>query len=290
MQVPDDAGSLATGIIVGPNWTVPRLESIPHAVVRQVGLAKHGPAWQWKRAVNMNDSRRARRTTDYGSEVWQAIHFQAESDDVVPERFLAGREVAVAEAYAIYSDRGRRLQTESRILTGVGIEQIAYVAGIEPRIIQDYCLLFFDVLDKLEAKSWIGINVIKSPHEPVCHLQRLLYWSAYTGGWHVCEHWLSHYHRLGATHDLSTSDGRDLEQLELLLQLEAIASKTPERVIETAIKFGSLPSAKRPIERSVADLLTSQVNKHLQAALSHVESNPNAAASPQRRPAALRSA
>ena len=156
MHVPADAGPLVTGIIVGPNWVVRRLEEIPNEMVRVAGLARHGPAWRWKLAENMNDSRRARRTTDYGTEIWHAVRFQAESVDVVPNRLLDGRDVAVAEAFAIYCNRARRLQTESRILTGVGIEQVAYVSGIEPSVVEDYCSLFFDVLDKLRSRLWIA--------------------------------------------------------------------------------------------------------------------------------------
>lgn len=290
LQPTPGADSDTPGIIFKPSLEERRLEHIPKAAVRLAGLARHGPAWRWKLAEIMNGRRRARRTTDYGTEVWHAVRFQAQSADVVPSRYLEGYDVAVAEAYAIYCDPAQRLQTEARILTGVGIEQVAHESGNEPRVIRDYCSLFFDVLDKLPARSWIAANVIESPHEMDCHVRRLLYRSAYFGGWHACEYCLARYKSLGQPHDLSTADGRELEQLELLLQAEHVAVNDPERVSEITIKLGDLTAPKAHAEKSVAELLAAQVNRCLQAVLPPAEHETEVAAPSIPRSAVLISA
>jgi hypothetical protein len=285
-----DVGSNITGIIVSPNWSEPRLDEIPHDTVRMVGLSTHGPAWRWKLAQKLNDIRTALQTTDYGPEIWQAVRFLVHSPDVLPNRLLEGTDVAVAEAYAIYCDRRLRLQTESRILTGVGIEQVASVSGFEPRVIRDYCSLFFDVVDKLSARSWIATNVIESHHEPVCYVQRMLYRSAYLGGWQVCEHLLSRYDRLGESHDLSTADGRELTQLELLHQAERVCSEYPDRILDIGNKLGNLATSSRLREGSVAELSNIQVNNSLKAVLPVSESVPNVPVLSEKRSDDVRSA
>ncbi|TWU27919.1 hypothetical protein [Novipirellula artificiosorum] len=240
-----------------------RSERISQATVRLTGLTSHGPSWRWARAQNLVSKGTARRATDYGPILWQIVNHIGHVRDGLHDQLFGDRIIDVAAVEAIHYDPYRRLAIEARLLARMDPVEVAASVGLHPMIIDDYCDVFFDVMDRLDARSWIVTNIIESKHESVCYRRKALYRAAYFGGQGACDHMLTRMHLLGTTHDLTTLQGRELEQLELLILGEIIAETDRYRLATLKAKFGSLGGRPATTGVTVSQMLENRVTKYL---------------------------
>ena len=155
----------------------------------------------------------------------------------------------------IYNDRFRRLKLEARILAYRDPALAAELCDLQPGTVRDYCLIFFDVVDRLNAPRAIDGKVIHQKQHAADYVRKELYRQAYFGGPAVAEHWLEHLPFLAclAEHDLTTPEGIERERLELILAAShpATAWKDPKHIDANARVL-----ANQPVGRRLADLIT----------------------------------
>lgn len=132
------------------------------------------------------------------------------------------RSFSIRPLLAIKKDRIQRLSFEARVLAYRDIDLAAKASRIPTQVAHDYCSIFFDVANRLQAKGAIGCKVINATGERDDIVRCEMFSQAYFGGPLVVEHWLTSLPFLGSSvqHDLNTLEGIDREQLDL-----AVASR-----------------------------------------------------------------
>ena len=204
-----------------------------------------GASWRWKRANRFavkppgslpdGEDKLVRLTVDWirGTEL-----FLLNEDETLHD---------FAGAALINSNPEQRLAVEARLLSGQPISHVARLIRLKTITVQTFASLFFDVVDRLEAKGWILASVLGAEAEERSSLDRIVLKQSYIGGPVVCEQWLKHYHHLGIgeDHDIETQVGQVREQMELwcladqmpeslsILQLQVLREAAGKHSLET---------------------------------------------------------
>src|SRR6056297_1796183 len=242
---------------------------IGNEVVRLVGLRLDGPAWRWQTATRLAERRRARRGTDYGPVVWHAVHHLCGVRSELRAELLGDRKIQVRQAVEIHRNDSRRWAVEARLLAGESVDAVAAAAVVPSSLVHDYCDLFFDVLDRLQAKRWIVAKILDpAVTSPV---QRSLYRHAYFGGRHVCQRWLRLLGRLEDPVDLSTASGRDVERMRLAILAETVAEEDPQQMVKLMPKFRAKQNAGAQDRSTVSELITARVARRLRSCVDAVD-------------------
>lgn len=152
----------------------------------------------------------------------------------------------------ICQNRRKRLTLEARILACRNADHAAELCGLDSQTVRSYCLVFFDVLDRLEAPRAIEMQVLRDSSHAHDTVRRELYRQAYFAGPAVAEHWLEHLPFLGGDHDFSTQAGTDRATLELAI---AARELRPEGFAPQSLAAYARLVAKRPLSRPFADQL-----------------------------------
>jgi len=199
------------------------------------------PDWRWWHALDLSRGEQGPGTRRPGTyrpgtrdlTVRRLAEFLAGGKDFITDPNSRYR-FTVRPLLAIHDDWFRRLSLESRVLAYRDPALAAKACGIKTATVENYCLIFFDVLDRLDAPRAIDAKVIHDKRHAGDHMRRDLYCQAYRNGPIVLEHWLEHLPYLGQQldHDLDTPEGIERERLELALAAshQSTAWKNPRQM------------------------------------------------------------
>ena len=133
------------------------------------------PKWRLERVVQLISHRSVRSRPgqyddDYIQIYWRILLALAAAGDDEANRDAVFREypdVCAAHRFHYSPDLEQRQTLEARLLTDETFEQIASRYGVAPQVIDYYEKLFFDVRDRMHAKGWIAMMVLRRPR--TCH-------------------------------------------------------------------------------------------------------------------------
>lgn len=127
---------------------MPKLpEEQPTPFDRYIRKSSHcDPDWRWQRAAGAASRCSENRSRDLT--IWRLI--DALSDGTVWVTDPQNRfRFSIRSLLGIFHDRFRRLTLESRLLAYRDPALVAKACGITTETVESYCLIFFDVLDRL---------------------------------------------------------------------------------------------------------------------------------------------
>ncbi|WP_146458613.1 hypothetical protein [Rubripirellula tenax] len=151
-------------------------------------------------------------------------------------------------AVEIHENAELRLQVEARLLSKQPTERIAALSNVSSHAVETYIQLFFDVIGKMNARSWIASHVFDGHNGEPVSLTSVILQNSYRGGPIVCEHYLVHYRFVGVGihHDMSTEVGRQRVQLELDFQSFQPMQNLSLRQVSALHQLGSDEEFSRP--------------------------------------------
>ena len=227
-----------------------------------------GPDWRWREAQRIVERRKISTKADHGHVIWQLIRHLSGGRFSCPDEKLGLTKVEIEQVVAIHQSPDRRMELEARILARMNPIEVGQAMKLEPSVVRDYCDVYFDVLDQLQASHWIYPYIIDLKSVENSCLRRFLYRYAYAGGAHVCEHFLKQIQYLGEDHDLTTFEGREREQTELVLKLEELcdggmSNEDGEKLRKHAMILESLNKGTRDGQMLISQGYAAQVSKVL---------------------------
>lgn len=231
-------------------------------------LPTSGPDWRWARALELISTKRNASLGRDGPDIIRAISFIRQSlKDVTGARMkrLLKEDPALVLAVQIAIEGGRRqLELHCRVLAGESSGVIAVEMGLAKSIVQTYCLLFFDVAERLDATSFILHRVIGLPLSGPPTDESMMMACAYYHGPMTIKPWLDYLDHQCEAHDLTTAEGRMRESLELLraahildfhAEAPIVLAKRLRLLSETHAKMFRSRSAAEVISENVAGKL-----------------------------------
>ena len=119
-------------------------------------------------------------------------------------------------------DSIRILEIKARLLAGQSNAEIAGAIGFPAPAVATFAALFFDVPEKLRAKTWIVRQAIGLPYKQVLSVQAIMLSHAYQRGPAVIEPWMDYLAHVGEKHDLNTEEGRQRAWIDLLVDVQQL--------------------------------------------------------------------
>jgi hypothetical protein len=160
-----------------------------------VNLARDNPQrppdWRWLKASKYVEASRIMPRSHRDRLIWEAVEFQQRLRTLPPDEEEAEFEIVglhsdfplVAAAYDTYNNSGStgfRWEIEARILAQEPFESIALKCATPPEVIGVYEQLFFNVLDRLQARTWIlNYAIGRSIHVGMTERDYDLLWKLY---------------------------------------------------------------------------------------------------------------
>lgn len=231
-------------------------------------LPMSGPDWRWARAMELVTSEKNASLNRDGRDIVRAIRFiRTTMKDHTGKKIkrLLKIDPDLVMAVKFRNEGGRReLELQCRMLARQRAGVIALEMGLTKTIVETYCLMFFDVADRLGAKSYISRNVIgMQPAQPPTS-EMLMMACAYHHGPLMIGPWLDFLDHQGEAHDLKTDIGRQREALELLEavhglpnddQIQSSLLKRAKIIFETRPKMFRDRSVEPGLSKTVSQLL-----------------------------------
>ncbi|MES2793560.1 MAG: hypothetical protein V4719_28360 [Planctomycetota bacterium] len=235
-------------------------------------LPTSGPDWRWARALEIISSGKNASLERDGPDIVRAIGFIRKTCEVVtakPMRRLFKDDPDLALAYRFANEGGHReLELQCRILARESSGVIAVEMGLTKSIVETYCLMFFDVTERLKARGFILHRVIQIPLAAPMAPETLMLLCAYNHGPLVIEPWLDYLEHQCEAHDLNTPQGRLRESMELLVTAHGLALDAETHL--SLVKHGNLIFQTRPNmfrQRSVEQVFSENVSRRLDETL-----------------------
>ncbi|MCM2371902.1 hypothetical protein [Aporhodopirellula aestuarii] len=201
-----------------------------------------GPVWRWQRARSVVTHGVVAANVDYGSEFWQVVDYRRGAPFDARTHYRGDHLLDIAAAETIFHDPATRLNVEARLLARLPPDVVAVRSGLATQTVRDYCDVYFDVLDSLDAKAWLACHVFDRDGKPVSDLHNIVCRESYRCGPAVCERWLAGIPHLHEDCDLATSRGREIKRLQLLLMRHQLPETDANRLCEVALRIGDLSS------------------------------------------------
>ena len=231
-------------------------------------LPNAGPDWIWQRAVYLVESGRYATIRRDGVDACRAAaayraikrDFSGRSDKQLrqsdhllfeTESFANGPVLTV-------------LELKMRILAGQGVKTVAAKLGLSESFVVTFQKFFFDVADRLDAKSWIFQKVIGIQPGSSLSDEQLAMRDAYLRGPKHIEPWLDYLMHRFEEHDLTTAIGRQREALALQVAAENMSTdretsqsllKTLPLIRESRAKMFFLVSVNDQIRKNTLEML-----------------------------------
>jgi hypothetical protein len=147
-------------------------------------------------------------------------------DDLSAYEFRHWSDPALNEAFAVYHDGSTptRWELEARILAGESDEVIGRQFSLQPEAVRWYEAIFFNVRDRLQAKSYITNHVIRLYQQggnPGVNLETLWKWYGYWGGSRVLDAIVSNFAALPQPTDSNQVEQYFDEQLKQAIKYRA---------------------------------------------------------------------
>ncbi|TWT51392.1 hypothetical protein Pla22_41700 [Rubripirellula amarantea] len=216
---------------------------------------KLGPAWRWLIAKSAAARGDVQTYVRYGPEFWQVFDHLRGAPFVSRTQDRVDHLLDVQATERIFCDPMMRLQVEARLLARLPPDAVAAACGVATQIVLDYCDVFFDILDNLEAKTWLAVHIFDPKDRPVSDLHAFVCHASYRGGPMVCEYWLAAIPHLDEECDLSTARGREIKRMQLALMLRRIEREAPKRLFEVGKRTGYLSRRQARRFSSLSDLM-----------------------------------
>jgi hypothetical protein len=191
------------------------------------------PDWRWRRALALAQSGRPATRQQDDDQTLRAARYlgAAERPQAARrERGLARSFGDLREALRLHEQGGpRALEAQARLLAGQPPDEVADRTALSGEAVRCYEALFFNVADRLHARDWVTLRVIRrrrSLDELRALADRLLLGFAYFGGVVVLEALLpflaDDLSWLWEHPDASTPQGRVAGSLRLIVRLELL--------------------------------------------------------------------
>ncbi|EMI52534.1 hypothetical protein [Rhodopirellula sallentina] len=242
------------------------LERASHRICRRQKNMFDGPAWRFQNACRIVQNG-VPTAIEYDETVWLTVRHLSNNLICPPPDSCGRRRIDFASLSKIYNDLMRRLEIESRLLARIPIDEVARIMGIDVVDVRDYCAVYFDVLESLDAIWWILDFVINPVDAPPDYLRSMVYRFSYKGGGQICEYLLDHVSQLEEECDVDSPVWRQRERIKLLILFEQCCDKDPQEILTTALRsgyFSELPHADTVATRdSVVTSVWSNINAEL---------------------------
>lgn len=238
---------------------------------RLYGSSVLGPAWRWRKAQRFVAFRREPRRLVCDTAYWTVVDHVRRLPSELRARLCGDCHLDVAAAETVYCDPAMRLQVEARLLSGMTPEMVASLCGVTGKTVRDYCEIFFDILDRRDAKDWLAAHVFDLEIGCVNELHMVVCQAAYQGGPTLCEHWLERLPHLNDDCDLATAHGREIKRLQLALGLHRLRRAKPNRLAEIAMRVGNLSQGQPPRFVSLSQALGQRTAQKLSELLGRDE-------------------
>jgi hypothetical protein len=184
------------------------------------------PDWRWRRACFLVDRRRnlsckrddplLARTVRY----IRALRLSSTEDRL---RLLAKKDPDLYLAFQVSQEASNRpLEIKARVLARQSDAGIAWRVGLPVAAVQTFVGLYFDVRDRIDARSYITHCVIGFDPDWRPTPEELMLLTAYLHGPGVIEPWLDFLEHVDEQHDLTTEAGRMRASLQLLLDVHRL--------------------------------------------------------------------
>jgi hypothetical protein len=147
------------------------------------------PDWRWRRAQTLVAARRyycCRRDDPETGRTVRYLRALARCADGIPSAQLERNFPDLCRAHRLHDNNGTtKLTVEARLLAGQAVAEVARLTGLTPGAVAAYEALFFNVLDRLDARDWILAHALRAgPSDRTVARDRgvVLKTFAYTGG------------------------------------------------------------------------------------------------------------
>jgi hypothetical protein len=149
------------------------------------------PDWRWLKASKYTDANRVIPRSHRDRHIWEAVEFAQRLRSLPTNQEEAAFEMVglsvdfpeISQAYDIYDNTGPngfRWELEARILANESFEEISKKSSTSVAVLETYENLFFNVLDRLEAWTWVLNCVIgRSVHAGMTERDYDLLWKLY---------------------------------------------------------------------------------------------------------------
>ena len=124
-------------------------------------------SWRWRRAIDLVHAGRRFCPRQDDALTGRAVDYLLDYRQSFDDPF--GREIepdpVVVAAFRLYSgDDPRGPAVEARILARVPFPEIAWQTGVDLATLELFEALFFQCLDRLDARDWVRHHCLRSPH------------------------------------------------------------------------------------------------------------------------------
>ena len=157
------------------------------------------PSWRWIRARRLADNDLTPRNSRDDKHVRRAFRFvkRLRRRDIKAEERLASDYPKIYEAFQIYDDTqsGVRWVFEASVMANEPVETMAAYLNADPKVLEVYETLFFDVRDALKSPGCMISNLLMpfttnncSPRDPDVFWKAIAYfggWNAVRSSWEV---------------------------------------------------------------------------------------------------------
>lgn len=228
----------------------------------QAERMRRGPRWRWDYASSRT---KTVKNLDHGTALSQVMCYCGADPMDFEYEFESNPErvIDMEDIHRIYSDNRLRLLLELEMMAGLSAEDISNKSGLSPKTIVDYSHVFFDVIDRHSARSWLMIGLgLKCTK--LSNAERYAYKRVYFGGPFLVDPTIRGLDELGQSHDLSTSNGWMSAAFEMLVLAESLSFEEDNEFMMLLLKTGKhLPSPPTDRTKSVATLVGKQIKKTL---------------------------
>ncbi len=231
-------------------------------------LPTSGPDWCWSRAVELVTAGQHTSLSRDGPDIARAVTFIRNLASYRAKNSmnqLLREDASLTLAVKLHHEDSRRaLELQCRVLGRQSTAVIAIEMGLTTSLVETYCRMFFDVMTRLGATSYILYQVIGlHPNQPST-AEKLMMAFAYHRGPLLIESWLDFLDHQEEPHDLATEVGRMRESIELLVaaqclpadaQTSASLLKRSRFILEPRENLFPKRSFEPGFSRTVAELL-----------------------------------
>ncbi len=184
------------------------------------------PDWRWRRVCQIVDEGSYATKRYDGETICRAVQYTRGLRRVCSERGvrnLAKRYPDIFLALQVLQEVGLRpLEIKARILARQSDAAIAWRVGLPVPTVTTYVNLFVDVRTRIDARSWITMQVAGlDPRHPTS-AQALFLLHAHRRGPSVVEPWIDYLSHLGEPFDLDTEIGRQRAAIDLLVDVHRL--------------------------------------------------------------------
>lgn len=184
------------------------------------------PDWRWQRACSIVERGGYATIKRDGELIQRTVHYIRALNCALTERGVRSAAKKHPDIFLAFKTANepthRPLEIKARTLAGQSNRAIAREVGLTVPAVAAYIALFFDVRERLEAKTWISRVAIGLPIDRVPSVETVMLLHAWRRGPSVIDPWIDFLDHQEERHDLNTAIGRQRASLELLMSVQQL--------------------------------------------------------------------